>query len=324
MPGPILLGTDQTLDESLNTIISTFKLKSEEVGTFRTLATPGQLTAHSGRNKEINKYSILDTDDQVVGVDIQKAQDITDSRTVGTPNEVGGKVIIPFLSTRRAADPDFLSKAGKIAATSYRSREDRDGADQLDSFTPGIGATGNLLSPGLIGAMAALMRTGNTVRTGTNAASPTTVPEPAPMPWYGVFHPFALENLWGNLVPLADAPDGGVAYDPTTAGGGIAAAAAAAGSDLVFQGPRAVGLVGGIPIYDSANIIQDGNGDAGGYVFAQEAFNHLSEIEVTTWKDWSNSMRAWEVGWVGSYTYYLYNGTVWGVDGLFDAASPIA
>lgn len=311
MPGPNLLGNGRQLDESLNTIISEFKLTREVEGLFRSHATQLTLQAHSGRNYEVNTYGTFTADDLTDGVAITKFQDWSDERTNWTPNEVGLSVIVPRTTLRRAADPGMLEKIGRSMANAYRSKEDRDGADILSGYVPTAGGAGNQLTASLISNVVARLSGGDKRRMGTS------LPEPAPEPYFGFFHPYSMTDLASSIVPYADAPDGN-ALGSATVGPGRTSMS----DDIIRNGWRQVAMIGGIPCYWTHNILVDSSDDAIGAVVSKESYNHLAEWEPTEETDWDQNLRAFNITITGSYTYGLYKPDVYGIEVVSDASVP--
>jgi len=317
MSGPILAGTGNQLD-SLATIYSEFKLTYEEKPLMRSLATQRTLKANSGRNYEILDYSNLQAYELTDGVDHTIEQEIFDTPTSFTPNEVGLKLLIAKTTLRRIPDPGFMSKAGRIAANAYNTKVDRDGADEMTSWTPSMGAAGTVASPGLLMSAVARVQTGNKRRTST------TNPEPAQGRIVGVWHPYAAHALVGRLMPLTDVPTGTNAYTGVANGTTVGPGARARTDELLAKGIAAIGEVNGSRHYISNNLLVDANDDVSNAVFDQDRFYFISEIEPDEGKEYDNSHRVWELMIAGSYTYGIHKPSVGGIEVITDASTPTA
>ena len=314
----LMVGSDQTLDESLNTLISEFRLTSEYTGVMRSCATDMKLEAHSGRSKIIDTFGKFTAQSLSYGEDIVNAQEISDRQTSYSPNEVGLKVIIPDLTLRRIADPDFYGKIGQVMATAYRNKEDKDGCDQLSSFTStNLGAAGTALSLGLIHAASARIKTGSKRRTST------TDVEPPPAPHYGIFHSYSLSRVMGTLVPFTDVPTGTNDYDGASANAQtIAAGTNGMTESILRQGTPAAMTLDGLKIKAEDNLLVDSSDDCTGAVFARQGLVFVSELDVTEKVEKDASARAKEVVMYGSYTWGVYKPDVYGIPATLDATQP--
>jgi hypothetical protein len=316
---PQLLGASTTLDESTNTVISEFRLTQEHIGVMRSLATAFPLKPHEGTSNRIvtfGRYTAYGLDD---GVDITVAQDLSDATVTYTPSEVGLKVILPRTTKRRIADPNIEGKIGRLISNAYRLKEDKDGADQLTSFSSTtLGSAGTVLSIGHLLAGAARLKTGSKRRTST------TDVEPAPGTHVGVFHSYSLSALAGKLIPLTDVPTGTNVYTGVAAGATVGPGRNSMGDDIIRNGVKAEGTYAGLHIYAEDNLLVDSSDDCTGAVFSKEALLFISEFEPEEWHEGDKSLRAVEIGTSGSYCFGLYKPDVFGIPCVFDATQPTA
>ena len=302
-----LAGTGQALDNSLNTILSEFKMLRDETGVFRSTATTLNLKPHEGRSKNVNNYNRVVAYDIADGVDIQQAQQLADTTTTYTPGEVAVQVLLPGSTMRRVADPDLLKRTGRMLSAAYDLKEDQDGGLQMVNWTPIMGATSRSLGAGeYLGAVQRL-------QIGNNLANP----EPPPEPYYIVSHPIQLGTLLAKLIPLTDVPTGTSVYVATSAasGGTVAAGSRASSDEMMKRGIGALGSFFGATVKKSANLIGDGV-DASGGAFSKEGLIYVSELEPRSDPDTSDkSLRgAVELNYWGSYVWGTYRPAAFGCE----------
>ena len=313
-----LAGTGQALDSSLNTIYSEFKLLRDESGVFRSVATRMDLRPHEGRSKNVNNYNRVVAFDLADGVDMQQAQQLADTTTTYTPGEVGVQVMLPGSTMRRVADPDLLTRTGRMLASAYDLKEDQDGGLQMVNFTPIMGAAGVIVGPGdYLGALQRLS-------IGNNRANP----EPPPLPYFIVDHPIKLGTLLARLVPLTDVPTGTNIYTPATRATGLTAGQGqgAFADEILRQGIGALGMFWGATVKKSANLLPDADDDVSGGAFSREGLIYVSELEPRSDPDTSDkSLRgAVELNYWGSYVWGVYRAGAFGCEILGDATLPVA
>ena len=314
-----LAGTGEALDTSLNTIYSEFRLLRDETGVFRSVARKFNLKPHDGTSKNLNNYNRVTAFDLADGVDMQQAQQLADTTTTYTPGEVGVQVMLPGSTMRRVADPDLLSRTGRMLNNAYDLKEDQDGGLQMVSFTPTMGVANSVIGPGeYFGAMTRLM-------IGNNRANP----EPPPEPYYIVDHPIKLAVVAGNLVPLTDVPTGTNRYDGATVARGrtvMGGGNGAIGQEIIKEHIGALGRMFGATVKKSANLIVDASDDTSGGAFSQEGLVYVSELEPRSDPDSSDkSLRgAVELNVWGSYVWGVYRASAYGVEIIGDATLPAA
>jgi len=315
-----LLGADQALDASVNTIISKFMMLTDEIPVIRSCATIYELKAHEGLSKQINNYSRLTAYDVADAADISQAQALADTRTTYTPGEVAVQTWLPGSTMRRAADPDLLGTTGRILLNALYLKEDQDGGLQFPSFTPVIGAATRVLGPGEYLAAATQLLIG------ANRANP----EPPPEPYFLVDHPIKLSTVAGRIIPLTDVPTGTNVYLPATASRGVTTMGGAAtgglSDELLRKGPRALGTLFGLTVKQTANLIPDAADDVSGAAFAQLGLVYVSEVKARLDPDTSDKSYRGAVelnAWM-SYAWGLYRPGAYGVEVLGDATMPIS
>lgn len=307
MPVDNLLGTEQALDNSLNTILSEFKTLRDETGVFRSTATRMDLKPHEGRSKNVNNYNRVLAFGLDDGVDMQQGQSLADTTTTYTPNEVGVQVLLPGSTMRRIADPDLLKRTGRMLAAAYDLKEDQDGGLQMVNWTPIMGATSRSVGAGeYLGAVQRLS-------IGNNLANP----EPPPTPHFIVDHPMKLGVLAAKLIPLTDVPIGSSVYVATSAASAGTRGPGGAGSmsdDIIKRGIGALGLFWGTTVKKTANLI--GATDVSGGAYSKEGLIYVSEVEPRADNDTSDkSLRgAVELNYWGSYVWGTYRPGAYGCE----------
>ena len=312
-----LAGSGEALDGSLNTIFSEFKTLRDETGVFRSTATRMDLKEHEGRSKNVNNYNRVVAFDLADGVDMQQAQQLADTTTTYTPNEVGVQVLLPGSTMRRIADPDLLKRTGRMLSAAYDLKEDQDGGLQMVNWTPIMGATSRSVGAGeYLGAVQRLS-------IGNNLANP----EPPPTPHYIVDHPIKLGTLAAKMAALSDTGDGGAVYvatDPAT-GGTRGPGTHAQSDEIMKRGIGAIGTFWGVTVKKSANILGDGV-DVSGGAYSKEGLIYVSEVEPQSDPDTSDkSLRgAVELNYWGSYVWGTYRPGAYGVEILGLVTLPTA
>ncbi len=309
----------ETLDDSLNTIISQIKLLAQEKpGQIKATADPLKLMPHTGLAVNLLNYQ------RVVALDLENAVDMTQAAQLGddltpyTPAEIGVQTILAGSALRRSADPNLRRNAAKILFNGYELKEDGDGATQFSSWGPTIGAAATVASPGHLNAVEAILRIGNS----------RSDAEPAPDPLFLVHNPLPLGVIGGRLLPLSSVPRGDAAFG--VAGGANAGVTVGPGINGFTPQLMKQGLIrgwkqyGGMAIVGDANVEPDGDDDAVGSGHSKEGLKFVSEVPPHLVPDTSDkSMRdAVELNYWGSSVWGLYRSGAYGVAVTFEAVIP--
>lgn len=311
-----LLGSNQALDASLNTIISQFKELNDEPTIFESCATPLPLKPHEGVSKIINNYNRMTAFSVADGADISQISALADTQTSFTPGEVAVQTWLPGSTMRRAADPQLLSRTSRILMNALKLKQDQDGGLQLPNFTPIIGAAGRVLGPGEYLAAMTRLSYGNS----------RSNPEPPPKPWFIVDHQIKLSTVAGRIIPLTDVPTGTNVYLPATNSRGVTIGAGtnAMTSDIMKMAWGALGTLFMGVVKPTANLIPDASEDVSGAAFSKEALIYVEEVGARLDPDSSDKSYRGAVelnGWM-SYAWGLYRAGNYGVEILGDAAEP--
>lgn len=311
-----LLGPNQALDASMNTMISEFKLLSQETIGIKDTASKKTLKPHTGSSYIVNNYNRVQAFSVADGADIAQNQSLADTQTSYTPGEVAVQTWIPGSTMRRSADTNVMGNTSKILMNAYQLKEDQDGGLQFPSFTPIIGAAARVLGAGEY--LAAATR----LAYGADRANP----EPPPRPWFVTDHPIKFSTVAGRMIPLADVPVGTNIYLPGTASRGptVGPGTNALTEELIRKGPRSFKELFGLTVMQTANLLPDASDDVSGAAYSSEGLVYVSEVPVRM--DPDNSDKSYrgavELNVWGSYIWGLYRASNFGVEILGDAVEP--
>ena len=311
-----LLGANQALDASLNTIISSFKELNDEPTIFESCATAMPLKPHEGVSKLINNYARMTAVSVADGADISQSQALADTQSSYTPGEVAVQTWLPGSTMRRAADPQLLQRTSRILMNALKLKQDQDGGLQLPSFTPIIGAAARVLGPGEYLAAMTRLSYGNS----------RSNPEPPPKPWFIVDHPIKLSTVAGRIIPLTDVPTGTNIYLPATTSRGptVGAGTNSLTGDIFKMAWGALGTLFMGVVKPTSNVIPDASDDVSGAAFSKEGLIYVEEVAARLDPDSSNKSYRGAIelnGWM-SYAWGLYRAGAYGVEILGDGSEP--
>lgn len=316
---PNIASSSGDLDASLNTMITEFRLLSDEAAVCKSNATRMTLAQHTGRSKVMLNYGRFQAYDLTDGVDMVQAQSLADTQTTFTPNEVGAQTIIPDTTLRRVADTGLMQRVGQIMRNAYNLKEDADGTAQFSSWTPTMGGTTTVIGVGHCAAARARVRIGNS----------TANPEPFTQGTIvGILHPYVTHVLSQRMQAVSDVAAGTTAYTPGTATTAVTYGPAGsdnANSELMRRGPEALGIVGNVRIFEDANISVTSTPSVVNAIFSKDGFIYVSEFEPQMRpQERDESLRGIELNVVGSYVFGLYRAGASGVALTTDATAPTA
>lgn len=312
-----LLGANQALDSSLNTIISKWYTLRDYPTVGESIATVIPLKPHTGTSVILNNYNRMQGYTVADGADIAQAQSLADTSTSYTPGEVAAQTWLPGSTMRRIADPDLLGRATTIVMNAINLKEDQDILANFASFSPVVGAAGRVLGPGEYLAAVARLMIGNS----------RTSPEPAPEPYFIVDHPLKLATVAGRIIPLSDVPLGTNVYLPATTSRGPTTGPGFGGAfsdELVMKGVGALGSLFGATVKRSANLQLSGTADVAGAALSREGLIFVPEVEKRMDPDTSDKSYRGAIelnGWT-AYGSGLWRGTAYGCEILGDATLP--
>jgi hypothetical protein len=312
-----ILGATQALDQSVNTIISEFRLLQDEKPVMQRVARRVPLGRNKGPSVYIDNYSRVTAYDVPDAADVANAQALADAQTTGTPSEVAAQVILAGRTVRQTADTSIMANTAKILNRAIQLKMEQDATAQLPSFTGIVGAAGTVISPGHAAAAVSRVQIGND----------RTNPEP-----YDdinmVLHPYHMLVLGGRIVPYTDVPTGTNAYGVNTGAHlgvtvGLGSSSGSLSDEIMRKGPRAIAQLQGVPIWLTANIAVDSSDDGSGAVFDRTGLNFCPEVEPDIVEDRDPSLRgAVELTAWASYDWFLYRSGNSGIEMLFDASTP--
>ena len=272
--------TSTTLDDLFANIIMQARFTAEEQSLMAGLITRYDIGNVAGKTIQVPKYPAVAAADLTEGTDMSSSTVSTSSVTV-TVGEVGAQVVLTDLAAMGAGNP--AQELGTVLGNAIATKIDQDLIALFDGFSTSIGAAGQEIT------VADLFKAAATLR--ANKATG---------PVYAVVHPFHAYQLSANLTNTFANPNGG---------------------DLQNEAMRNgfVGSVGGIEVYQSANITVDGSDDAKGCVFTREAMciAMKRDFNLETERDASN--RAFELNATAVYGVGELDDS-YGVEMLFDAA----
>ena len=271
--------TSSTLDDLFANIIMQARFTAEENSLMAGLITRYDIGNVAGTTIQVPKYPAVTAADLTEGTDMSSSTVSTSGVTV-TVGEVGAQVLLTDMAAMGAGNP--AQELGTVLGNSIATKMDKDIIALFDGFSTSIGAAGQEITVADLFKAAATLR--NAKATG---------------PVYAVVHPFHAYQLSANLTNTFANPNGG---------------------DLQNEAMRNgfVGSIGGIEVYQSANITPDGSDDAKGCVFTREAMciAMKRDFNLETERDASN--RAFELNATAVYGVGELDDS-YGVELFFDA-----
>ena len=279
-----------TTGASIGDVVDTVIAEARRTQMHRTVMEPlvrtYRVTRGAGDTLEIPKFGTVTAGALTEGVDMTNPQTLATTKVTITPAEVGAQIVITDRALRTARE-DMARAAGRVLGDAVAKKLDADLLGLLDGFSTSLGAAGTSITMGHLRAAVSRL----------HAAA-----EPAPMPYYGVLHPYQAHDLAADLAPVGTYP----------VPSGI--------SQTVLEN-HWVGRAFGVDLFQAGNLPVDADDDVKGGVFSREA------LVLVIFKDWAvererdASLRAWELNVVADYGYAKYQ-DAWGVEMYFDAAAP--
>jgi len=271
--------TSSTLTDLFSNIIAAARFTAEENSLMAGLVTRYDIGNVAGTTIQVPKYPAIAAADLTEGTDMSSTTVSTSSVSV-TVGEVGAQVLLTDMAAMGAGNP--AQELGTVLGNAIATKIDQDLIALFDGFSTSLGAAAQEIT------VADLFKAAATLR-----ASKATGPV------YAVVHPYHAYQLSANLTNTFANPNGG---------------------DLQNEAMRNgfVGSVGGIEVYQSANVTVDGSGDAKGCVFTREAICMAMkrDFNLETERDASN--RAFELNATAVYGVAELDDS-YGVEMNFDA-----
>jgi N4-gp56 family major capsid protein len=271
--------TSSTLTDLFSNIIAAARFTAEENSLMAGLVTRYDIGNVAGTTIQVPKYPAIAAADLTEGTDMSSTTVSTSSVSV-TVGEVGAQVLLTDMAAMGAGNP--AQELGTVLGNAIATKIDQDLIALFDGFSTSLGAASQEIT------VADLFKAAATLR--ANKATG---------PVYAVVHPYHAYQLSANLTNTFANPNGG---------------------DLQNEAMRNgfVGSVGGIEVYQSANVSVDGSGDAKGCIFTREAMCMAMkrDFNLETERDASN--RAFELNATAVYGVGELDDS-YGVEMLFDA-----
>lgn len=272
--------TSTTLDDLFANIIAQARFTAEEESLMLGLVTRYDIAGNEGKVIQVPKYPAITAAALTEGTDMTSTTVSTSSVDI-TVAEVGAQVVLTDLAAMGSGNP--AQELGTVLGNAIATKMDVDLLALFDGFSTSIGAAAQEIT------VADLFKAAATLR---NAKAQGDI--------FAVVHPFHAYQLKANLTNTFANPNGGDAQNTAMAN-------------------SYVGTIAGIDIYESANIVIDGNDDAKGAVFSREALAIAMkrDFQIETQRD--ASLRAFELNATAIYGVGELDDT-YGVEMFFDAA----
>ena len=272
--------TSTTLDDLFANIILQARFTAEEESLMLGLVTRYDIGNVAGKTVQVPKYPAITAGDLTEGTDMSSTTVSTTSQTI-TVSEVGAQVVLTDLAAMGAGNP--AEELGTVLGNAIATKIDKDLIALFDGFSTSLGGAGTEIT------VADLMKAAATLK--TNKARGQMA---------AVVHPWHAYQLKANLTNTFVNPNGG---------------------DLQNDAMRNayVGQIGGIDIYESANVSIDGSDDAKGAVFVPEALAIAMKRDFNLETQRDASLRAFELNATAIYGVGELDDS-YGVELLFDAA----
>ena len=272
--------TSTTLDDLFVNIIAQARFTAEEQSLMMGLVTQYNIGSQAGKTIQIPKYPVINATDLTEAVDLTSTTVSTSSVSV-TVGEVGAQVVLTDLATMGAGNPAV--ELGTVLGNAIATKMDKDLLGLFTGFSSGLGAAGQEITVADLFKAAATLRANKV--TGAIAA---------------VVHPFVAYQLKANLTNTFANPNGGDSQNEAMRN-------------------AYVGQIAGMNIYESANIVVDGDGDSIGAVFAPEALAIALKKDFNIEPQRDASLRAFELNATAVYGVGELDDT-FGVKMTFDTA----
>ena len=230
----------QSLADSLDTVVASARQIREQEGVMPNLVDKVTLEEGTGTSWREISMSQLTAQAITETTRLDNPQQMSDTAFAITPTVVGIQTLITDRVAARVNKKSY-AQLGSLAQNAIQRKKDEDGLAVLDGATTQLNTAGSALASGFIAAAV------------YQISSNTT--EPGNPPYRAVFHGFQLKDIWDELTAAVDTAE-------RSDISGITAR-------VFTEGLR--GKIAGCEIYEDGNLTIDGDGDAKGGVFAQEA-----------------------------------------------------
>jgi|TARA_Y100000310_G_scaffold174311_1_gene174392 N4-gp56 family major capsid protein len=273
--------TTTTLNDLFVNIIREAIFTAQESSLVRNLVTVYDISAENGKTIQVPTYPNVAAAALTEGTDMSSTTVSTGAVTI-TAAEVGVQAVLTDLAAKTAAR-DVAADLGRVLGEGVAKKMDEDLIALFDGFSTNLGSAGTELIASHFFLANAHLDTNN-----------------APGRKSAVIHPKSAYNLKANMTNTFANPNGG---------------------DLQNEAMRNgyVGTLGGIDIFESANISIDGSDDMIGAVFVPGAIGLAIKWDINMEPQRDASLRAWELNATACYgVAELVDG--YGIEMKFDAA----
>ena len=230
----------QSLADSLDTVVASARQVREQEGVMPNLVD--KVTLDEGTGTSWREISMAQLTAQAITetTRLDNPQQMSDTAFAITPTVVGIQTLITDRVAARVNKKSY-AQLGSLAQNSIQRKKDEDGLAAIDGATTQLNTANAALASGFIAAAVYQIS--------------SNVTEPGNPPYRAVFHGFSLKAIWDELTAAVDTAE-------RSDISGITAR-------VFTEGLR--GKIAGCEIYEDGNLTIDGDGDAKGGVFAQEA-----------------------------------------------------
>ena len=249
--------TTATLDDLFANIIREAIFVSQETSLVRNLVTTYDISGEAGKVVQVPVYGETTASALTEGTDMSSTAISTTSKSI-TVSEAGVQAMLTDMAAKTAMG-DVAGDLGRILGESVAKKMDKDLIALFAGFSAGQGTAAQEITVADIFKAAAVLSANNA--TGTPSA---------------VIHPYQAYQLKSNLTNAFANPNGG---------------------DMQNEAMRSgyVGTIAGVNIYESANIVVDGSGDAIGALFTPAALGLAIKWDINIEPQRDASMRGWEL-----------------------------
>ena len=254
--------TSTTLDDLFANIIAQARFTAEEQSLMAGLVTRFDIGSVAGKTIQVPKYPAITAAALTEGTDMTSTTVSTSSVTV-TVAEVGAQVLLTDMAAFGAGNP--AEELGTVLGNAIATKMDVDLIALFAGFSASIGSAGAELTGQSIFQAASVLRANKV--TGMMAA---------------VVHPYQAYAIKSALTNAFVNPAAGVVQN-------------------VAMVNNYVGNLGGVEVYQSANIAVDGSGDSIACVFAPEAMALAMKRDFNIEMQRDASMRGWELNATAAY-----------------------
>ena len=230
----------QSLADSLDTVVASARQVREQEGVMPNLVDKVTLDEGTGTSWREISMSQLTAQAITETTRLDNPQQMSDTAFAITPTVVGIQTLITDRVAARVNKKSY-AQLGSLAQNSIQRKKDEDGLAAIDGATTQLNTANSALASGFIAAAVYQISSNLT--------------EPGNPPFRAVFHGFSLKDIWDELTAAVD----------TASRADISGITAR----VFTEGLR--GKIAGCEIYEDGNLTIDGDGDAKGGVFAQEA-----------------------------------------------------